>query len=143
MHECTSTEVLSTESGENRSFCLRIPPWPYSATAQSLHNRTGGTASNRDGIWTFVDMRNGILENQEAASDLLYHYTKRSVALECILYERRLRFGRLADMNDPREYKDSSFVAIGEPSRFGPWNRPGYYLRLTKRLRDITKGTRK
>lgn len=43
-------------------------------------------------------------------NDLLFHFTKSYVAMESILYEKRIRFSSLINMNDPYEYK---IVSLG------------------------------
>ncbi len=47
-------------------------------------------------------------------NDLLFHFTKPYVAMEHILYKKRIRFSSLVNMNDPYEYKIvSSGVSAG------------------------------
>jgi len=41
--------------------------------------------------------------------DALFHYTKTSIAIEHILYKKKLRLSILNDSNDPREYKFKIF----------------------------------
>ncbi len=38
-------------------------------------------------------------------NDLLFHFTKSYIAMETILYEKRIRFSSVVNMNDPYEYK--------------------------------------
>ena len=45
-------------------------------------------------------------------TDLLFHFTKAYIAMEDILYKRKIRFSSLSDMNDPYEYK---IVSSGLP----------------------------
>lgn len=46
-----------------------------------------------------------------ADQDTIYHYTGASVALEKILYDRKLKFSPFNQTNDPREYKQIGFGA--------------------------------
>jgi hypothetical protein len=43
-------------------------------------------------------------------TDLLFHFTNAYIAMEDILYERKIRFSPFANMNDPYEYK---IVSLG------------------------------
>ena len=43
-------------------------------------------------------------------NDLLFHFTRPYVAMETILYGKRIRFTSLVNMNDPYEYK---IVSLG------------------------------
>lgn len=47
-------------------------------------------------------------------NDLLFHYSKSYVAMEKILYEKKIRFSSLIDMNDPYEYKLPSLGVMGK-----------------------------
>lgn len=54
-------------------------------------------------------MTDEILKNE----DLIFHYTNYPVAIEEILFKKKLRFSPLKNTNDPREYKDVKFQAVG------------------------------
>src|SRR6267143_4688433 len=45
--------------------------------------------------------------------DLVYHYTKRETALECILPTKAIELGPLGLTNDPRETEDWGSVVAG------------------------------
>lgn len=47
-------------------------------------------------------------------NDLLFHFTKPHIAMEHILYDKKIRFSSLTNMNDPYEYKMPS---VGVPAR--------------------------
>jgi len=57
--------------------------------------------------------RNSIFEKEKSVIDLVYHYTRRAIALEHIISARKIRFSPLKHTNDPREYKEWSFVLTG------------------------------
>ena len=48
-----------------------------------------------------------ILDDEKVAEDLVYHYTKKYIALEKILSNKTLRLSPCSYTNDPVEYKDS------------------------------------
>ncbi len=47
------------------------------------------------------------------SQDALFHYTKTSIAIEHILYEKQFKLSLLKDTNDPREYKFKLFSVMG------------------------------
>jgi len=47
-------------------------------------------------------------------NDFLFHYSKSYVAMEKILYEKKIRFSSLINMNDPYEYKLPSLGVMGK-----------------------------
>ena len=47
------------------------------------------------------ESKRSIIDNE----DTIFHYTNINVAIENILYEKRLKFSRGANTNDPREYR--------------------------------------
>lgn len=56
-----------------------------------------------------------ILNKDWHSSKLVYHYTKRDIALEKILADRTLRLGPFASVNDPWESKDWNLVIRSAP----------------------------
>jgi len=56
---------------------------------------------------TIVEYRNNTpLMEMINSDDAIFHYTKRSTALEIVLSENSFKLFRLLNTNDPREYKD-------------------------------------
>ena len=47
------------------------------------------------------------------SEDAIFHYTKLSVGIEKILFERRIHLSLVKDTNDPREYSYRTFYAVG------------------------------
>jgi hypothetical protein len=47
------------------------------------------------------------------SEDALFHYTKSSIALEKILYEKKLKFYLFKNSNDPREYGTTLISTVG------------------------------
>lgn len=60
-----------------------------------------------------MEKRNSIFAEKKIVSDLVYHYTKKTIALEYIISTRKIRFSPLKYTNDPREYKEWTFVLSG------------------------------
>ena len=46
--------------------------------------------------------------------DALFHYTKKSIAIEHILHTKKFKLSILKNTNDPREYKDKIFSVAGD-----------------------------
>lgn len=47
------------------------------------------------------------------SGDSIYHFTKKEIAIEHILYNKKLKFGNFKQTNDPREYKRRMTSAVG------------------------------
>jgi len=54
-----------------------------------------------------------IIDEYIKTSDALFHYTKRSIAIEHILHTKKFKLSLLKDTNDPREYKFKFFNTMG------------------------------
>lgn len=68
--------------------------------------------------------------------DTIFHYTKIAIAIEHILYEKRLKFSRGINTNDPREYKRRDL----EPQSEGNYTFEEYrqnWLEAEKNLRKV------
>jgi len=64
-------------------------------------------------------MRPDELEQRLGDIDCLFHYTTIEAALEHILPDETLRFSPVRSTNDPREYKEWSFMGVGSIPKSG------------------------
>jgi hypothetical protein len=72
--------------------------------------------------------------------DTMFHYTKRSTAIEHILSEKRLQFSRSVKTNDPREYKNRDFTAhINWSGRDSKFDKEVFYERAGQASKQINK----
>lgn len=66
--------------------------------------------------------------------DIIFHYTKLEIALECILKSKQLRFTKYEDSKDPHEYKKRNFALTGS---FSTWNEFDKKFICTEKMSNI------
>jgi hypothetical protein len=81
-----------------------------------------------------------MIENLTIADKYVYHYTKAHIALDHIIKERSLRFGKYINTNDPKETKTWQFdIGTNENRDLGRYNMNALSEWLSRELKLKTK----